>query len=102
MYFPIFELHGWGKRFADQPQSIYSEIPKVSVGLLTCVSSGGLSAFSEFSNDWLSPTAGRLDTYSAGSVGTRTPFSCSAGQPPDAPPSHGKHGFHSNKKAVMS
>ena len=52
----------------------------VSVGLLTCVSSGGLSAFSEFSNDWLSPTAGRLDTYSAGSVGTRTPFSCSAGQ----------------------
>lgn len=52
----------------------------VSVGLLTCVSSGGLSAFSEFSNDWLSPTAGRLDTYSAGSVGTCTPFSCSAGQ----------------------
>ena len=28
MYFPIFELHGWGKRFADQPQSIRSEIPK--------------------------------------------------------------------------
>ena len=39
-----------------------------------------LSAFSECSNDWLSPTAGRLDTYSAGSVGTCTPFSCSAGQ----------------------
>ena len=28
MYFPIFELRGWGKRFADQPQSICSEIPK--------------------------------------------------------------------------
>ena len=28
MYFPFFELHGWGKRFAVQPQAIYSEVPK--------------------------------------------------------------------------
>ena len=28
MYFPVSELHGWGKRFADQPQTIYSEFPK--------------------------------------------------------------------------
>ncbi len=28
MYFPIFKLHGWGKRFAAQPQTIYSEVPK--------------------------------------------------------------------------
>lgn len=27
MYFPISELHGWGKRFAVQPQTIYSEVP---------------------------------------------------------------------------
>ncbi len=27
MYFPVSELHGWGKRFADQPQTIYSEVP---------------------------------------------------------------------------
>ena len=29
MYFPIFKLHGWGKRFAAQPQTIYSEVPKI-------------------------------------------------------------------------
>ena len=29
MYFPFFELRGWGKISADQPQTIYSEIPKV-------------------------------------------------------------------------
>ena len=28
MYFPISELHGWGKRFAVQPQTIYSEFLK--------------------------------------------------------------------------
>ena len=27
MYFPLSELNGWGKRFADQPQTIYSEFP---------------------------------------------------------------------------
>ena len=27
MYFPLSELHGWDKRFAAQPQTIYSEIP---------------------------------------------------------------------------
>ena len=27
MYFPFLELHGWGKRFAARPQTIYSEIP---------------------------------------------------------------------------
>ena len=29
MYFPLSELHGWDKRFADQPKTIYSEIPKL-------------------------------------------------------------------------
>ena len=28
MYFPVLELHGWGKRSAIQPQTIYSEVPK--------------------------------------------------------------------------
>ena len=28
MYFPLSELHGWDKRFNDQPQTIYSEFPK--------------------------------------------------------------------------
>ena len=28
VYFPISELHGWVKRPAVQPQTIYSEIPK--------------------------------------------------------------------------
>ena len=27
MYFPFLELRGWGKGFAAQPQTIYSEIP---------------------------------------------------------------------------
>ena len=27
MYFPFFILHGWRKRFAIQPQTIYSEFP---------------------------------------------------------------------------
>ena len=52
----------------------------ISVDLLTCVSNDDLSAFSDFSNDWFSPTTDHLDTYSAGSVGTYTPFSCSARQ----------------------
>ena len=66
-----------------------SRFTSISVGLLTCVSIGGLPAFSDCSNDWLSPKAGRLDTYSAGSVGTLTPFSCAARQPPCAPSGHG-------------
>ena len=37
------------------------------------------------------PTTGRLDTYSAGSVGTYTPFSCSARQSSRAPPGHGNN-----------
>ncbi len=28
MYFPLSELHGWGKRFTAQPKMIYSEVPK--------------------------------------------------------------------------
>ena len=27
MYFLFLELHGWGKRFAVRPQTIYSEFP---------------------------------------------------------------------------
>ena len=27
LYFLFFILHGWGKRSAFQPQTIYSEIP---------------------------------------------------------------------------
>ena len=27
MYFPLSELHGWGKRFAAQPKTICSEFP---------------------------------------------------------------------------
>ncbi|MDY2557687.1 MAG: hypothetical protein SOW29_04975, partial [Candidatus Faecousia sp.] len=27
VYFPFLELHGWDKRFAVQPQVIYSEVP---------------------------------------------------------------------------
>ena len=27
MYFPLSKLHGWGKRSAVQPKTIYSEIP---------------------------------------------------------------------------
>ena len=65
-------------------------VESISVGLLTCVSSDNLSAFSGGSpNDWLSPTTGYLDTYSAGCAGTFTPFSCSAGQSSRAPPGHG-------------
>ena len=30
MYFPFSELHGWVKRFAVQPQPIYSEFPEYS------------------------------------------------------------------------
>ena len=29
MFFPFLELHGWGKRFADRTQTIYSEVPQV-------------------------------------------------------------------------
>ena len=32
MYFPFLELHGWGKRFAVRPQTIYSEVPKIFEG----------------------------------------------------------------------
>ena len=28
MYFPFAELHGWDKRSAGQPQTIYSEFPQ--------------------------------------------------------------------------
>ncbi|HBK26222.1 MAG TPA: hypothetical protein DDY90_05775 [Clostridiales bacterium] len=28
MYFPLSELHGWGKRFAAQPKTISPEFPK--------------------------------------------------------------------------
>ena len=31
MYFPLSELHGWGKRFAVQPKTIYSEVPYPSI-----------------------------------------------------------------------
>ena len=61
----------------------------IPVGLLTCVSDDNLSAFSDFSNDWLSSTAGYLDTYSAGSAGTYTPLSCSARYSSCAIPGHG-------------
>ena len=27
MYFPLFKLHGWGKRSGIQPKTIYSELP---------------------------------------------------------------------------
>ena len=27
MYFPLCKLHGWGKRFTDQPQLVLSEVP---------------------------------------------------------------------------
>ena len=30
MYFPFLDLRGWDKRFAIQPQTIYSEFPKHS------------------------------------------------------------------------
>lgn len=66
-------------------------VTPVSVGLLTHVSNDDLSAFSDCSNDWLSPMTDRLDTYSAGSVGTLTPFSCSARQSSCALPGHGKN-----------
>lgn len=52
----------------------------ISVGLLAYISNDGMSAFSESSNDWLSPTTNRLDTYSAGSARTCTSLSCSAEQ----------------------
>ena len=32
MYFPFFILHGWRKRSAIQPQTIYSEFPKQKRG----------------------------------------------------------------------
>ena len=50
-------------------------------------------AFSGYPNDWLSPTDRNLDTYSAGSAGTFTPFSCSAEHPTCAMPSHGNNVF---------
>ena len=37
--FPAFGTARMGKKIRSQPKTIYSEIPKVSVGLLTCVSS---------------------------------------------------------------
>ena len=33
MYFPFLELHGWGKRFAVRPQTVYSEVPLLLVGI---------------------------------------------------------------------
>ena len=45
---------------------------------------------SRFLNDWFSPSANYLDTYSAGSAGTCTPLSCSAGYSTCAIPGHGK------------
>ena len=30
MYFPLFKLQVWNKRFADQPQTNYSEVPWLS------------------------------------------------------------------------
>ena len=30
IYFPFLELHGWGKGFAAQPQTIYSAVPQIS------------------------------------------------------------------------
>ena len=33
MYFPFFILHGWRKRSAIQPQTIYSEFPKKNPAL---------------------------------------------------------------------
>ncbi len=33
LYSPLSELHGWGKRFAAQPKTIYSEVPKVMGGI---------------------------------------------------------------------
>ena len=49
--------------------------------------------FSGYPNDWLSPTDRNLDTYSAGSAGTFTPFSCSAEHPTCAMLSHGNNIF---------
>ncbi len=34
MYFPLFELRGWGKRSGAQPQTVYSEIPQEQKGEL--------------------------------------------------------------------
>lgn len=31
MYFPIFKLHSWRKRFTIQPQTIYLEHPNVDI-----------------------------------------------------------------------
>ena len=50
-------------------------------------------AFSGYPNDWLSPTDRNLDTYSAGSAGTFTPFPCSAEHPTCAMLSHGNNVF---------
>ena len=56
-------------------------------GLLTCVSIDGPVSLLGIIQ-WLTfVTAGHLDTYSAGSVGNRTPFSCSA-PPPARLPGH--------------
>jgi len=30
MYFPLLTLHEWDKRSAIRPQTIYSEVPKLS------------------------------------------------------------------------
>ena len=30
MYFPFWKLHGRDKRYADQPRTIYSEVPMFS------------------------------------------------------------------------
>ena len=44
MYFPFLELHGWGKRFAVRPQTIYSEVPKP----FPAVNSGAWQLFVSF------------------------------------------------------
>ena len=82
------------------PSHGYKEVVSFPIGLLTYVSDGSLSAFSGSSpNDWLSSTAGHLDTYSAGSAGTHTPFSFQPGSHPTSCPATGNH--DSVKKTVM-
>ena len=48
MYFPFLELHGWGKRFAARPQTIYSEIPKEA--LIQSVRADGRGLIQSFPN----------------------------------------------------
>ena len=44
MYFPLFKLHGWGKRSGIQPKTIYSELPKALPPLLSRRSAPFVSA----------------------------------------------------------